>query len=250
MAQTTLHSGATVLRYKGKKLLGVLNRPAGTESRRVPGVLFLHGFPGAEKNVDIQRRLLKLGIASFALYFSGAWGSEGEYRFTTLVPQARAALKFLAAREFVDPRRLAVFGFSMGGWTALNVAAREPSLRAAAAVAPVGGPEMIGPRNQDFVAHLSRPLRAPRPAVLTADFRKAVAAFDPHKAVARLSCPLLLAHGDSDDTVPCSISRALYGHAKAPKKLVIAKGARHDFLDRRDWLARLCAGWLAHNLRT
>src|SRR4051794_4059116 len=123
MAQTTLHSGATVLRYKGKKLLGVLNRPAGADGgRRFPGVLFLHGFPGAEKNVDIQRRLLKLGIASFALYFSGAWGSEGEYRFTTLVPQARAALKFLATREFVDPRRLAVFGFSMGGWAALNAA--------------------------------------------------------------------------------------------------------------------------------
>jgi len=244
MATTTLHSGAAILRYQGVKLLGVLSRPEGTESRRAPGVLFLHGFPGAEKNVDVQRRLLKLGVASFALHFSGAWGSDGVYRFSTLVPQARAGLKFLATREFVDPRRLAVFGFSMGGWTALNLAAREPSLRAVCAVAPVGGPEMRGPRNREFIERLCRPLRAPAPAALTKDFRESIVRYDPHQAVRRLACPLLLVHGDADDTVPCGVSRALYQHAKPPKKLVLAKGARHDFLDRRDWLTRLVADWL------
>jgi dipeptidyl aminopeptidase/acylaminoacyl peptidase len=245
---TTLHSGATILRYKGDKLLGVLNRPDGRETQKFPGVLFLHGFPGAEKNVDVQRRLLALGVASFALHFSGAWGSEGEYRFSSLVPQARAALKFLATREFVDARRLAVFGFSMGGWAALNLASRVPGLRAVAAISPVGGPEMIGPRNLEFIKRLSRPLRAPKPAALMADFRSSMRKFDPHQAVTRRTCPLLLVHGDEDVTVPALISRRLHVEARAPKKLVIAKGARHDFLDRRDWLTRLTADWLAKQL--
>src|SRR5256885_510552 len=85
------------------------SRPAGREDQRFPAVLFLHGFPGAEKNVDVQRRLQAAGVASYSLHFSGAWGSEGYYRFSDLVPQAAAGLAFLASRPFVDARRLGVF---------------------------------------------------------------------------------------------------------------------------------------------
>src|SRR5438874_1864333 len=112
----SLHSGAAVFRFQGRKMIGVLNRPEGKEGERFPAVLFLHGFPGAEKNVDIQRRLLQRRIASFSLHFCGAWGSEGTYSFTGLVDQARAGLRFLRSRPFIDPSRVAVFGFSMGAW--------------------------------------------------------------------------------------------------------------------------------------
>ncbi len=243
-----LHSGAAILRWRGLKLLGVLNRPEGRSSQKHPAVLFLHGFPGAEKNVDVQRRLLRLGIASFSLHFGGAWGSEGEYAFSNLLPQARAGLAFLASREFVDARRLAVFGFSMGGWTALNLAARQPELRAAVAVAPVGGPEMVTELTHKRIAHLSRALRVSSATALTRDFKKSVARFDPARAVGRLACPLLLVHGDADDVVPHAISRRLYSLARPPKKLVLASGAGHDFLDRRDWLSRLTSDWLAGRL--
>jgi dipeptidyl aminopeptidase/acylaminoacyl peptidase len=246
---TALHSGAVVLRYKGKKLLGVLNRPALTGRRRCPAVLVLHGFPGAEKNVDVQRRLLSLGVASFSLYFAGAWGSEGEYTFSGLVPQAQAGLRYLAGLEFVDAGRLGVFGFSMGGWTALNLAALRPDLRGAVAVAPVGGAELISSRTPVFIRRHALPLRVSSAAALTRDFRNALTERDPYEAAARLKCPLLLVHGGADDVVPASVSKKLYALARAPKKLVIAKGAVHDFLDRRDWLARLSAGWLARRLR-
>jgi dipeptidyl aminopeptidase/acylaminoacyl peptidase len=245
---TPAHSGAVVFRHKGLKLVGVLARPAGPERKRFPGVLFLHGFPGSEQNVDIRRLLMKRGAASLAVHFSGAWGSEGCYSFSGLVPQAQTALKFLAAQTFVDPRRLAVFGFSMGGWAALNLAARVPSLRAVAAVAPVGGPEMIGSRLREHVAHLSRALRIRSVGALAKDFVRAVTEDDPAKAAARLACPLLLVHGSKDDVVPPAVSQRLLSAAIMPKTLVIAKGARHDFLDRRDWLSQLVAGWLLKRL--
>jgi len=244
----TLHSGAAILRWRGLKILGVLNRPESPARQRHPAVLFLHGFPGAEKNVDVQRRLLRLGIASFSLHFAGAWGSEGEYSFSTLLPQARAALSFLASRDFVDPRRLGVFGFSMGGWTALNLAARAPEVRAVAAVSPVGGPEMVTSLTGKHIAHLSRALRVSSTAALTRDFKRSVAKWDPARAVSRLACPLMLVHGDADDVVPVEISRRLYALARPPKKLVVASGATHDFLDRREWLTRLVADWLAGRL--
>jgi uncharacterized protein len=247
---STLHSGVAVLRFRGAKLVGVLNRPAGTERKRCPAVLFLHGFPGAEKNVDIQRRLLELGVGSLSLHFSGAWGSEGQYRFSTLVPQARAGLAYLARQEFVDRRRLAAFGFSMGGWTALNLAASAASLRAVAAVSPVGGPEMITDRTHDFIKHLSRSLHVKSTPALTEDFKRAVSAHDPAKAAAKRRCPLLMIHGDADDVVPAAVSHRIFSRAARPKKLVLAGGAGHDFLDRRPWLTEEVAQWLSRKLRS
>src|SRR4051812_47229367 len=123
------HAGTEIFRVLGERMLVQTHRPAGPARRRFPAVLFLHGFPGSEKSLDVQRELMKRGVASVAPSFLGAWGSGGVYRFTTLVPQARAALRAARRLPFVDPRRVAVYGFSMGGWAALNLAAAEPSLK-------------------------------------------------------------------------------------------------------------------------
>lgn len=242
------HCGSAVFRYRGLKMVGSLNRPAGPEGKRFPAVLLLHGFPGAEKAVDLQRELMKRGVASLALHFCGAWGSEGQYSFTGLVPQARSALRYLSGRDFVDPKRLAVFGFSMGGWTALNLAARADGLKAVAAAAPVGGIETTGPETRGHIEHLCRPLRIKSVDFLHRDLLKAMRRHDPTRSAARLRCPLLLVHGDADELVSFDVSRRLYAAALVPKKFIRAPGSRHDFLDRRDWLSRTVAVWLAREL--
>lgn len=238
-----------VFRVRGERMLAAFHRPAGPEGRRFPTVLFLHGFPGSEKSVDVQRALLRRGVASVAPYFLGAWGSGGTYRFTTLVAQARAALAAARRLPFVDPRRVAVYGFSMGGWTALNLAASDPSLKAVVAVAPVGGPEMVGPRTPEFMRRLSRPLKTLSPAALTRDFAAAVTRQDPAKAVARLRRPVLLVHGTADDVVPCAVSRRIAAAAEGPLRLVLEPGAHHDFLEKREKLTALASSWLAARLR-
>jgi dipeptidyl aminopeptidase/acylaminoacyl peptidase len=238
-------SGTEVFRVLGRKMLATWHRPAGPEGRRFPAVLFLHGFPGSEKSVDVQRELLKRGIASVAPCFLGAWGSGGVYRFSTLVPQARAALRAARRLDFVDPKRVAVYGFSMGGWAALNLAAQDPALKAVAAVAPAGGPEMVGAGTGAFLSRASKPLNAPASAALLADFKRAAREFDPAKAVARLRVPLLLVHGDEDATIPVGVSRRLAALAGRRARLVVQRGADHGFLEFRAVLARRAAGWLA-----
>ena len=229
-------------------MLATFLKPAGPDGKRFPTVVFLHGFPGSEKNVDVQRELMKRGVASVAPHFLGAWGSGGEYRFTTLPDQARAVLAAARKLDFVDPKRVALFGFSLGGWTARNAAAEEPALKAVGAVAPVGSPETVRPPTLDFLPRLSRPLNTLAPKALAADFTKAVSARDPGLAVRRITAPLLLVHGDEDPTIPCLISKRIAGNAAGPVRLVIEKGATHDFLDRREKLTRLCAGFLVKAL--
>ena len=238
-------AGTEIFRVLGQKMVATYHRPAGPAAKRFPTVLFLHGFPGSEKSVDVQRALMTRGIASVAPNFLGAWGSGGRYRFTTLVPQARAALRAARRLPFVDSRRIAVYGFSMGGWTALNLAAAEPALKAVVAVAPAGGPEMIGPGTKAFLTHLSRTLNAPAPGALDADFRRAMREFDPARAVPRLRAPLLLIHGDEDATIPSAVSRRYAALAGGRARLAVLRGADHGFLDRRAKLTRLASNWLA-----
>jgi dipeptidyl aminopeptidase/acylaminoacyl peptidase len=187
---------------------------------------------------------MERGVASFAPHFSGAWGSEGRYSFSTLVEQARAALKVLAAQDYVDSRRLAVFGFSMGGWTALNLSARVPTLKAVAAVAPVGGPEMLGSESSSLIVRLSKPLVAPPAAALSADFAASVRRSDPAAALAKPGCPVLLVHGTEDPVVPYGVGKRLAAAAGRRARFVTAKGADHAYLDRRAWLARVTGSWL------
>ncbi len=239
------HAGTAVFRVLGQRMLAPYHRPAAPAGRRLPAVLFLHGFPGSEKSVDLQRALMERGIASVAPCFLGAWGSGGRYRFTTLTAQARAALRAARRLDFVDPRRVAVYGFSMGGWTALNLAALEPSLKAVVAVAPCGGPEMLGPGTRSFIARLSRPLNAPPVDALMADFRRALVRFDPAKAVGRVASPLLLVHGDQDDTIPLAVSRRLASLAPRGTRLIVVKGGDHGFLDGRRRLVKTAGDWLA-----
>lgn len=242
------HSGTEILRIAGEKLLMPYHRPAGPEGRRFPAVLFLHGFPGLEKSVDVQRALMARGIASLAPSFLGAWGSGGTYRFTTLASQARAALAAMRGLAYVDARRTAVFGFSMGGWAALNMAAREPKLKAVVAVSPAGGADMVGPHTTDLLSHLSQPLRTIALKALVVDLKRAVAKGDSDQAAARIKAPLLLVHGAEDEIIPPTVSRRIAKSAGGPVRLVIERGAGHDFLDHREKLTRVCASFLARHL--
>lgn len=243
-----MRSSAQAFTHRGAKLIGVLGYPAANGRAKVPGVLFLHGFPGSEQNTDVRRALMERGVASFALHFSGAWGSEGRYRFSRLVDEARAGLRFLAARPGVDDGRLAVFGFSMGGWTAIHLGARVPGLRAVAAVAPVGGAEMVGPGLVKFVNEHSRVLRAGPAPALARDFAESVRRHDPAESAAKMRPPLLLVHGTDDEVVPFAVSERIYAAARGKTSFLRVPGAGHSFLDRRAWLARRAADWLAERL--
>jgi len=243
-----MRSDAQVFRHRGIKMLGVLGLPAPAGRGRFPAVLFLHGFPGSEHNVDIRRRLMERGVASFSLHFAGAWGSGGYFRFSTVIGQARAGLRHLATRPEVDPKRLAVFGFSLGGWTAIHLGARVPSLKGIAAVAPAGGAEMVTPGTGEFIARSSIFMRVRSVAALSRDFVRTARGHDPARSAARMRPPLLLVHGTDDDTVPFAVAERIYAAARKKTTFLRVRGAGHSFLDRRAWLTRRTTDWLAERL--
>ncbi len=126
----------------GRRQRVFLTRPA--EPGRHPAVMLMRGFSCRSSEFpfapNTPLRLLlaawtRAGYCTFRVEKPGVGDSEGppcpDNDFSTELAGARAGLEFLRAVEFVDPRRIALFGHSVGGMIA-------PLLAAETEVAGVG----------------------------------------------------------------------------------------------------------------
>ncbi len=100
----------------------------------VPTVLMLHGFGSQKDEVgNMYQRLAAAlgnqGIASLRIDFRG-WGESGgkmeESSVQTQVDDAATAYAYLKNLSWVDPARIGIVGFSLGGGIAVVSAAQQP----------------------------------------------------------------------------------------------------------------------------
>jgi dienelactone hydrolase len=99
--------------------------------RQCPAVLVCHGSDG----VDVRGafHIDALVAAGFATFEIDMWAARGTMRGATArprsvpstLPDAYAALDFLAAQPEIDPARIAIIGFSWGGVVAMLAATRR-----------------------------------------------------------------------------------------------------------------------------
>ncbi len=141
----------------GNGIVGTLVQPDGPG--RFPAVLMLHGFGSQRHEVgDMYRReaqaLADLGIASLRIDFLGGGESAGNFEDTTIGGQAAdaaAALAYLRSLDFVDPARVGVLGFSLGGGIAMITAGAYPDEIASMAVWST-----VGNFHDDFLEELGQ----------------------------------------------------------------------------------------------
>ncbi len=123
---------------QGKRLNGILYTANGSGLH--PTVILLHGFPGNEKNLDLAQALRRDGLNVLFFHYRGAWGSEGVYSFTHVIEDVASAIQMLKTRAIeygVDTERLYLIGHSLGGFAALQGAARSSTITCVAAIAPI-----------------------------------------------------------------------------------------------------------------
>lgn len=109
-----------------------LNMPDSTEP--VPAVLLLHGFGSSKDEVGgmyarVATALAQKGIASLRIDFAGFGKSDGDTGSTTVdaqLEQAKAAFAVLKGTKGIDPNRMGVLGFSLGGGIATLLASGQP----------------------------------------------------------------------------------------------------------------------------
>jgi dienelactone hydrolase len=111
-------SGATA------RIAGTLRLPSGTT--RIPSVLLVHGSAGIGANVDRWAQELNgIGVATFVLdSFTGRGVTEtvtdqSRVGHLAMIVDAFRALELLSKHAQLDASRIAVMGFSKGGFVAL-----------------------------------------------------------------------------------------------------------------------------------
>ena len=100
-----------------------------------PTVVLLHGFPGNERNLDLAQSMRRAGWNVLFFDYRGSWGSPGDFSFTHCLEDTAAAIAWVrdaanARKVRGDGKTVVLVGHSMGGFMALEVGARDPSVRA------------------------------------------------------------------------------------------------------------------------
>ena len=175
--------------------------------------VWFHGNGGniSHRLEDLLLLRQHLGVNIFLFDYRGYGLSEGDVSEEGTYRDAQGALDYAFSREDVNLDKIVYFGRSLGSAVAIWLATQHPpaglilespfaSVRAMARVA-----------FHNLPIHLLLPNK-----------------YDSLSRIRHVSCPLLILHGDRDETVPISQGRKLYEKANGPKGFYVIKGAAHN----------------------
>lgn len=178
-----------------------------------PTLLYLHGTRGSlGRNLYRIALWRELGFSVLAIDYRGFGRSDGELPSEIDVyADAQAAWEHVQLRQ-PDPRRRFLYGHSLGGAVAIDVATRN---------ADVAGliVESTFTSMSDMAAR-SKYGYLPVDLVLTQHY-------DSLAKIAKVSAPVLFIHGTGDRYVPPEMSERLFQAAREPKRLLLVEDAGH-----------------------
>ncbi len=178
-----------------------------------PAVLLLHGNAGnISHRIPLAEGLLREGVSVLLLEYRGYGGSEGRPSEAGFQRDARAGMAFLEERV-EDPKRIVVFGRSMGGAVAAALAAGQP---------PSG---VILESSFTSLAAMGGALYPFLPRIL---FRRLRGRFDTLEHVRKIQAPIFVVHGTEDRVVPFRMGETLFQAAQPPKGWYAVQGAGHN----------------------
>jgi len=246
LAVTDAYTRSEVTYRSGRLTIsGVLLRPHGRGP--FPAVVLAHGhidpsiYVTGQGLAREQDRLAREGFVVLHTDYRGHADSDpaGPIDVETRIGYARDtinAVRTLQRQPYVDPGRLALLGRSMGGGVVQDVLVAQPGLvRAAVVYASV---------SSSFLDNLRRWTLPERPADAKALFDRfgtpqrnpgLYRALSPRTYFDRITEPVLMFHGTSDDSCPVAWSRTTYHllrQAGVDARLVVYPGEEHAFVPR------------------
>ena len=221
----------------GTAIPGYLTLPPGRDPRGVPAIVMPHGGPGSrdEWGFDwLAQYFANRGYAVLQPNFRGSTGygdawfqRNGFQSWRTAVGDVNDAGRWLVSQGIADPAKLAIVGWSYGGYAALQSAVLDPALyRAIVAIAPVTDLNLLREEARgwsDF--RLMRDFVGSGPSVREGS---------PAQNASAIRAPVLLFHGDHDTNVDIRHARLMHERlreAGRSPELVVFDGLDHQIED-------------------
>jgi dipeptidyl aminopeptidase/acylaminoacyl peptidase len=244
-------AGMETLRVKtrdGAEITAYLSAPLASGPR--PLVVMPHGGPETRDMYDFDLFAQVMAAQGWMVLqpnfrgsggYGEAFADAGRKRWGDRMQEdVEDAVDLVLASGRVDPARVAIFGYSYGGYAALQGAVRRPQLyKAVVGVAGV----------YDLMESLAETKRDDGPDSTSyaywretigdpATDRAAMEAASPSLHADRIAAPVLLMHGTEDTTVPPQqskiMAKALRDAGKTVEHVEI-RGANHNGLKERHW---------------
>ena len=245
-------SRIVTLEVEDLKLAGQLYLPAGKPP--YPVVCVCHGIPA--KNSDpndrgyplLAERICREGFAVSIFNFRGTGDSGGNLDILGWTRDLEVVIDYLATLPEVDRSRLSLLGFSAGAAVSVYRAAKDSRVSSIITCACPAEFTFFTETDdlQSIVDHF-RGIGVIRDKDFPHSAQEWLHGFrliSPIKYVAGITPrPILLVHGNKDETVAVSHAYELYDSAKEPKQIVIVAGARHG-LRQNDRAMAIVIDWL------
>jgi fermentation-respiration switch protein FrsA (DUF1100 family) len=183
---------------------------------RAKVVLYLHGNDGnVSTNMDGIVRLRELGYSVFLIDYRGYGASDGGFPSEQGVYRdAQAAWDYLVRERGVNPVNLVIYGHSLGGAIAIELALHHPEAAALVVESSFTSIRDLARLDERY---------AVIPVGLFLNQR-----FDSIAKVGRLRVPVLYIHGTADEIVPFEMGKALYDATPAAHGFVAVRAGGHE----------------------
>ena len=220
------------------KIAGQLYLPSKNDQAPCPTVCVCHGIPAKSPDpsdrgyLRLAERICRQGFVVLNFNFRGTGASGGNFDILGWSRDLESAIDYLWALPEVDRSHLSLLGFSGGAAVSVYIAAQDKRVSSIVTCAC--------PAEFTFFTEVDRPQSVVDHfrsigTIRDRDFPHSVDEWfngfklvSPIKYVAGIAPrPLLLVHGNKDETVDMSHAYKLYNRAIEPKQIVIVDGAEH-----------------------
>ncbi|MFN3725296.1 MAG: alpha/beta fold hydrolase [Allosphingosinicella sp.] len=207
----------------GTEIPAYLTLPPGRDGRNIPAIVMPHGGPAARDEWGFDWLVQFYASQGFAVLqpnFRGSagYGSEwfqinGFQSWQTAIGDVADAGRWLVSQGIADPDKLAVVGWSYGGYAALQSAATQPQLfKAVVAIAPVTDLRTARDEWQRFSNSANvRDYFGNGPHLVEGS---------PAQRASAITAPVLMFHGGVDRNVGISQARLMRDRLRAAGKTV------------------------------
>lgn len=192
-------------------------------------VLFCHGNGGnIAHRLDTINLLNELNLDVFIFDYRGYGSSKGKPTEQGTYLDARAAWDWLTEKRGIDPSRIIIFGRSLGGAVASQLASN---------VSPAG--LVIESAFTSYV-DMGKKFYPYMPVRLFACF-----SYNTLEHVRKVRCPVHVIHSRTDELVPFEFGLRLYDAAREPREFTEIFGCHNDgFLFSGEVYTQAWANWL------
>jgi len=179
-------------------------------------IVYFHGNGGSiGANAEHACRLRNLGLNVLVFDYRG-YGQSSDISPTeeSVFSDADAAWNYLVKERNVDPHKIIIYGHSLGGAVAIEMAKRHPDAAALITESTFTSIRAMADLNRNF-----------RFFPLSLILNQKMESLDKIKSI---RMPTFIIHGTADEVVPSSMGEQLYAASAGAKEIYLVGGAGHE----------------------